>query len=189
MKKLLTALLISLAASCNRDYKRETITNYIRVIWRVRSDDEFSLTKIEETRSIIGKDSIEILIKEYVKGTDPLPPLDTVLVNIDKDIAYNSSLLNKTSRKIDSLRAADNSFFSDYIKSFVELKTFTSAQLDELRFQKYLLTRYHQGELEIFGRQVLCEYEIRGHTPGMTSKKMTHTFFLSPDSRKIYAVK
>jgi len=187
-------ILIFAITSCNRDRKKETISNYIRIIWKIRSPEEFTLTKIQETKSITGKDSLEILMREYSKGTDRVLPLDTIFANIEKDLIYNSNLLNKTTHKIDSLNATkklvpDNPFYSEYIKTFVDLKDFTNSQLDELKMQKYLLTRYQKDESKIFCHQVVCQYKIRGHSSDTTSKVITQTFFISPDTRKIYAVK
>ncbi len=195
MRSFLVAVILILAiTSCNRDRKKETISNYIRIIWKIRSEEEFTLTKVEEIKSIAGKDSLEILMREYSKGTDRVLPLDTIFANIEKDLAYNSNLLNKTTRRIDSLNATknrvpDNPFYSEYIKSFVDLKDFTTSQLDELKLQKYLLTRYHKNEDEIFCHQVLCRYKIKGHSSDTISKVVTQTFFMSPDTKKIYVVK
>ena len=195
MKRIFFAcLLIFALVSCNRDRKRETITNYINIIWKIRSAEELHLSKLEEIKTITGKDSIDMLIKEYSKGTNQTPTLDTILANIKKDMTYDSNLLAKTNRKIDSLNIArksigDNTFFSEYIKSFVELRDFTTTQLEELRYEKYLLSRYRKNETGVLSHQVLCEYKIKGHSADTTSKVVTQTFFLSPDERKIYLVK
>ena len=186
-------LLIFVAMSCHRDRKKETISNYVRAIWRIRSDAEFNLTKMEEVKTITAKDSLEILMKEYTTDSTQLP-LDTILAHIGEDIAYNTRLLAKATRKIDSLEKAkktltDGSVLNDYIKTFVDLKNFTATQLDELKFEKYSLARYHEDEDAVLTYQVRCAYKIMGHSADTTSKFITQTFFLSPDTRKIYAVK
>ena len=190
----LACLLVFVMQCCNRDHKRETITSYIHFIWKIRSDEELHLSKLEEIKIITGKDSIDMLIKEYSKGATQTPTFDTLLSNIKKDMTYDSNLLAKTNRRIDSLTSArksmgDNAFFSEYIKSFVDLRDFTTTQLDELRYEKYLLSRYRKNETEILCHQVLCEYRVKGHSADTISKVVTQTFFLSPDERKIYLVK
>jgi hypothetical protein len=102
--------------------------------------------------------------------------------------------LNKTITRIDSLTLIkssmpDNPFYSDYVKTFTDLKNFTNTQLVELKFQRYLLTKYHESEGDVFCHQVLCQYKVKGHSSDTTSRIVTQTFFLSPDTRKIYKVK
>ena len=191
---LVTFILAATVSSCNSDRKKETITNYLHYVWKIGAPGELIITRIEEINSITGKDSLDILLVEYSKGAASVLPLDTILINIEKDLAYNSNLLNKTKRRIDSLNSIkktmpDNPFYADYIKTFVDLRDFTATQLVELKFQKYLLTRYHEDEDKIFSHQVVCQYKVKGHSSDTSSRVVMQTFFLSPDTRKIYRVK
>jgi len=104
MRILPVIFIFFLVTSCNRDHKKETISSYVHYVWK-RQPGEIEIKKMEDLRSITGKDSIDLLIKEYANGITPQPSLDTILSRIGKDIDYNSKLLAKTKQRIDSLEA------------------------------------------------------------------------------------
>src|SRR5690242_15296406 len=100
MKKIVFAVVsLALAASCGSDHKKETISNYVQYVWK-RQPGEITFNKMEEVRSITGKDSIEMLIKEYAKGMKPTPTFDTIVSRIEKDLDYNSRLFAETNLSI-----------------------------------------------------------------------------------------
>jgi hypothetical protein len=150
---------------------------------------------MEDVRSILGKDSIDLLIKEYAKGINPQPTLDTILSRIDKDIDYNSKLLTKTKQRIDSLEAfqkkanSKDDFLKTYIKTFTDLRDFTEQQVDELKMYKDSFQRYSEKKEEVFCYEVLCQYKLKGRSPDTTSRTITQTFFMTPDTKGIFLVK
>lgn len=195
MRLLSILVILFIVSSCNRgDHKKETISEYVHYVWK-RQPGEIEIKKMEDIQSITGKDSIDLLIKEYAKGVTPQPSLDTVLSNIDKDIAYNSNLLAKTKQRIDSLEAfqkkvkSDDGFIKDYAKTFTDLRDFTQQTVDELKMYKNSFKRYQENPADVFCYAVLCQYKLRGHAPDTTSKMVTQTFFLTPDTRRIFLVK
>jgi len=195
MRILLIFLLLFIVASCSRgDHKRETISQYIHYVWK-RQPDEIEIKKMEDIQSITGKDSIDLLIKEYAKGITPQPTLDTILSNIEKDIVYNSNLLAKTKQRIDSLDAfqkkvkSDDGFLKDYAKTVIDLRDFTQQTIDELHMYRNSFKRYSEKPEDVFCYVVSCQYKLRGHSPDTTSKMVTQTFFLTPDTRRIFLVK
>ena|SRR5258708_2183259 len=183
-----------IATSCNRDHKKETISNYVHYVWK-RQPGEITINKMDDIKSITGKDSIDLLINEYAKNIQPLPSLDTILNHIEKDIAYNSNLLTKTNQRIDSLKDFQkkanpkNDFLKTYIKTFIDLRDFTTQQIDELKYYRSALKRYSKKHADVLCYQVLCQYKLKGKPPDTTSKMVTQTFFLSQDTRKIFLVK
>ncbi|HTH57073.1 MAG TPA: hypothetical protein VL728_13580 [Cyclobacteriaceae bacterium] len=184
-----------LVISCNRgDHKKETISGYVHYVWK-RQPGEIEIKKMEDIQSITGKDSIDLLIKEYAKGITPQPTLDSILSNIDKDIAYNSNLLARTNQRIDSLTAfqkktkSDDGFLKDYMKTFTDLRDFTRQTVDEMKLYRNSFKRYSEKPDAVFCYAVLCQYKLRGHAPDTTSKMVTQTFFLTPDTRRIFLVK
>jgi hypothetical protein len=188
---LLLALLLS---SCTKDHKKEAISNYVRYIWRINTDNRMELLTLEETAAIRGKDSLEILVKQFSQGEKNTPTVDTLMANYEKDDLYNSSLLKRTEAKIDSFKKvgkemADNSFFVEYTKSLEQLRNFTAGQLAELRAEKYLLEKYKNDPDEILCRQIHCRYKIKKEAPDTTSKVYTQIFYLSEDGRRVLAVK
>lgn len=194
MRLLPIVIVLYLATSCHRDHKKETISSYVHYVWK-RQPGEIDIKKMEDIRSITGKDSIDLLIKEYAKGIRPQPSLDTILSHIDNDIAYNSNLLAKTNQRIDSLDAfekkvkPDDDFFKTYTKTFTDLRDFTQQQVDELKMYKNAFRRYSEKPEDVFCYEVLCQYRLKGHSPDTTSKLVTQTFFLTPDTRRIFLVK
>src|SRR6185369_3952433 len=100
--------------SCNSDRKKETISNYVRYIWRINSDNRYEMLTLEETGTIKRKDSLEILIKEYSQGNKNIISTDTVIANYEKDEIYNSNLLEKTKAKIDSFKKYN---LTEYVSS------------------------------------------------------------------------
>ena len=197
MKKPISLLLpiaFLIIISCNPDRKKETVTNYIRVIWNVKSDNKFELVKLEEVDTITAKDSLEILVKEYSQGAKQLPPADSLIANYEKDDVYNSNLLTKTIAKIDSFKsiksdAGDNSFYLEYVKSLERLREFTKSELAALRAEKELLKKYSSNPTEVLSHKVVCRYKVRNHLPDTASRMINQTFYLSKDTRKILAVK
>jgi predicted house-cleaning noncanonical NTP pyrophosphatase (MazG superfamily) len=197
MKKLISFVLpvVFLAVfSCNSDRKKETVTNYIRVIWNVKSDDKFELVKLEEVDTITAKDSLDLLVKEYSEGAKILPAPDSLIANYEKDDVYNSNLLTKTMAKIDSFKsiksdAGDNSFYLEYVKSLERLRDFTKSELAALRAEKNLLKKYSSNPTEVLSHKVVCLYKVRNHLPDTASRMINQTFYLSKDTRKILAVK
>jgi hypothetical protein len=191
MKNIIPALLLLTLISCNPDRKKETVSNYLKYIWRINSDDRFHLITLETTGVINGKDSLEILIKKYSQCNKNIASSDSVIANYEKDELYNSNLLEKTKVKIDSFKkinAADNSFFVEYVKSLEQLRNFTASQLVELRAEKYLLTKYKTEPDEILCHRVVCRYKIKKETPDATSKIYTQIFYLSKDTRRVLVV-
>ncbi|HEV8515541.1 MAG TPA: hypothetical protein VGQ59_19795 [Cyclobacteriaceae bacterium] len=141
---------------------------------------------LEETGTIKGKDSLEILIKEYSQGNKNIISTDTVIANYEKDEIYNSNLLEKTKAKIDSFKKYN---LTEYVSSLEELRDFTASQLVELRAEKYLLNKYRTEPDEILCHRILCRYKIKKEAPDTTSKTYTQIFYLSKDTRRVLAVK
>jgi hypothetical protein len=192
MKCIIPTLLLLTLISCNTDRKNETISNYVKYIWRIKADNRFELLTLEETGTINGKDSLEILIKEYNKGSKNIAISDSVIANYEKDEIYNSNLLEKTKVKIDSFKKIDstnNSFFVAYAKSLEQLRDFTASQLVELRAEKYLLNKYKNDPDEILCHRIFCRYKIKKEAPDTISKIYTQIFYLSKDTRRVLAVK
>jgi hypothetical protein len=150
---------------------------------------------MEDVRSISGKDSIDLLIKEYAKGITPQPTLDTILSRIEKDIAYNSRLLDKTKSRIDSLSAFQqkakptDDFLKTYIKTFTDLRDFTEQQIEELKMYRGSFQKYSEKKDDVFCYEVLCQYKLKGHAPDTVSKMVSQTFYLTPDTKRIFLVK
>jgi len=194
MKSAIPAFLLLVLFSCTKDRKKEAISNYVRYIWRINTDNRMELLSLEETAAIKGKDSLEILVKQFSEGEKSIPVADTLLANYEKDDLYNSSLLKRTEAKIDSFKKLgtgmeDNSFFVEYTKSLKQLRDFTAGQLAELRAEKYLLEKYKKDPDEILCRQIHCRYKIRKEAPDTTSKVYSQIFYLSEDGRRVLAVK
>lgn len=194
MRILPFMVILVIVMACNRDRKKETISNYLHYIWK-RQPGEIDIKKMEDLKSITGKDSIDLLIKEYAKGINPQPSVDTILSRIGKDIDYNSKFLVKTNQHIDSLEAfqkkdkSKDSFVKDLIKSYSDTRDFTEQTMDELKVYQSSFKRYSQKPDEVFCYPVVCQYKLRGHSPDTTSKMVTQTFFLTPDTRRIFLVK
>lgn len=186
MKNIIPALLLLTVVSCSTDRKKETISNYVRYIWRINSDNRFELLTLEETGAIMGKDSLEILIKEYSQGNKSIVSTDSVIANYEKDEIYNSNLLEKTKVKIDSFKKYN---LSEYVKSLEELRDFTASQLVELRAEKYQLNKYKAEPDEILCRRIFCRYKLKKESPDTTSKIYAQIFYLSKDTRRVLAVK
>lgn len=186
MKSAIPSLLFLILISCNSDRKKETISNYVRYIWRINSDNRYEMLTLEETGTIKGKDSLEILIKEYSQGNKNIISTDTVIANYEKDEIYNSNLLEKTKAKIDSFKKYN---LTEYVSSLEELRDFTASQLVELRAEKYLLNKYRTEPDEILCHRILCRYKIKKEAPDTTSKTYTQIFYLSKDTRRVLAVK
>jgi hypothetical protein len=197
MKKsasLLLPALFFLVVACNSDHKKETVSNYVRIIWNIKSDDRFELLKLETADTITAKDSLELLVKEYTEGAKVIPPVDSILSGFEKDDVYNSNLLKKTIVKIDSFKsikneATDNSFYLEYVKSLERLRDFTRSELAEIRAEKYWLKKYSADPAEVLSYKVVCQYKVRNHPPDTVSKVVNQTFYLTKDTRKILAVK
>jgi len=186
MKSIIPTLLLLMLFSCNSDHKKETVSNYVKYIWRINSDNRFELLILEETGTIKGKDSLEILMKEYSQGNKNIASIDTMIANYEKDEIYNSNLLEKTKAKIDSFKKVN---LTEYVKSLEELRDFTASQLIELRAEKYLLNKYKDESDEILCRRILCRYKIKKAAPDTTSKIFSQIFYLSKDTRRVLAVK
>jgi hypothetical protein len=191
MKSIISAFLILTFVACSTDRKRETISNYVKFIWRIKSDSRLELQALMETGTINGKDSLAIFVKQYSQGGKSIPSADSVIANYEKDEVYNSNLLSKTEAKIDSFKKikVDNSFYLDYIKSLEQLRDFTAGQLVELRAEKYLLNKYRSDPDEILCHRILCRYKIKKEAPDTTSRTVTQIFYLSSDTRRVLAVK
>jgi hypothetical protein len=185
MKNIISAFLLLAMISCNSDRKKETISSYLKYIWRINSDNRFEVLSLEETGTIQGKDSLEILMKEYSKSEN-MANSDSVISNYEKDEIYNSNLLEKTKTKIDSFKKNN---LAEYAKNLEDLRDFTVSQLRELRAEKYLLNKYKDEPDEILCRRILCRYKIRKEVPDTTSKTYTQIFYLSKDTRRVLAVK
>lgn len=186
MKNIILALLLLTLISCNSDRKKETVSNYLKYIWRINSDNRFELLSVEETGTVNGKDSLEMLLKEYSQGNKNISNPDSVIAYYEKDEIYNSNLLEKTKVKIDSFKKYN---LSEYVKSLEELRDFTASQLVELRAEKYLLNKYKEEPDEILCRRILCRYKIKKEAPDTTSKTYTQIFYLSKNTRRVLAVK
>lgn len=179
---------------CQTDHKKETISNYVRYIWRINSDNRLTLLAVEEAGAILGKDSLEILIKQFSQGGTSTSTADSMIANYEKDDLYNSNLLRKTEAKIDSFKKintglADNSFFVEYTKSLEQLRDFTAGELAELRAEQYLLEKYKRNPDEVLCHPVRCRYRIRKDAPDTTSKIYSQIFYLSGDGKRVLAVK
>ena len=184
---LLTLLLIS----CNSDRKKETISNYIRYIWKINADKRYDLLALEEKKAITAQDSLEILIKKFTEGEKEQPSADSLIADYKKDELYNSNLLTKTKVKIDSFKKynpGDNAFFTEYIKSLEQLRDFTASQIEEIKAERYLLEKYKSDPDQVLCHQVLCRYRIRKELPDTTSKIYTQIFYLSNDTKRVLAV-
>ncbi|MBS1490528.1 MAG: hypothetical protein JSS93_08370 [Bacteroidetes bacterium] len=179
--------------SCNRDRKKETISEYIKYVRRMPAGRSPELITLQEVKVIKGMDSLQWLVADYSKELKSILPVDTVLSNLAKDILYNTQLLNKTNQRLDSLamikdRFKGDSFFEPYNKSFVELKNFTEQQLLELKYLQYQLKKYHQDEDEILSHQIDCVYSLNQTATDTTKRTKKQTFFLSPDYKRVQAV-
>ena len=192
MKSVIALFLFLALLSCSSDHKKETISNYVRYIWKINSDHRFELLRLEETGTIRGKDSLEILVKQFSQGEKTIPTADSLIADYEKDELYNSNLLEKTKVKIDSFKKinlSDNSFYVEYVKSLEQLRDFTASQIRELRAEKYLLTEYKSNPDEILCHQILCRYRIRKELPDTASKIYSQIFYLSKDTKRVLAVK
>jgi len=192
MKSVIFSLFFLTLISCNTDRKKETISNYVRYIWRINSDNRFELQTLAESGTIKGKDSLEILVKQFSQGEKNTPNVDSLIADYEKDELYNSNLLEKTKVKIDSFKKinlSDNSFYAEYVKSLEQLRDFTASQIHELRAEKYLLNKYKNDPNEILCRQILCRYKIKKEAPDTTSRIVTQIFYLSKDTKRVLAVK
>src|SRR5882672_4202027 len=96
MKSVIFSLFFLTLISCNTDRKKETISNYVRYIWRINSDNRFELQTLAESGTIKGKDSLEILVKQFSQGEKNTPNVDSLIADYEKDELYNSNLLEKT---------------------------------------------------------------------------------------------
>jgi len=186
MKNIVPALLLLALVSCNSDRKEETVSNYLKYIWRIKSDSRFEILTLDETGTIIGKDSLEILVKEYSQGNKDVLNPDSVIAYYEKDELYNANLLEKTKTKIDSFKKNN---LTEYVRNLEELRDFTASQLAELRAEKYLLNKYRSEPDEVLCRRITCRYRIRKQSPDTTSKVYTQIFYLSKDTRRMLAVK
>lgn len=180
--------------SCSSDRKKETVTNYLRIILNAKTDEKFTLVKLEQVDTITAKDSLEILVKEYSQGAKMVSTPDSLIATYEKDDVYNANLLTKTIAKIDSFKmikpdVADNGFYLEYVKSLERLRDFTKSELAGLRAEKALLKKYNSNPTEVLSHKVVCLYKVRNHLPDTTSKLVNQTFYLSKDTRKILAVK
>jgi|GEM_PF-2796762 len=194
MKSAAYSILFLILISCNSDHKKETISNYVRYIWRIKSDSRFELLKVEETGTIRGKDSLEILVKQFSQGEKNTPTVDSLLADYEKDELYNSNLVKKTQSKIDSFKMiksdlANNSFYVEYVKSLEQLRNFTASQIHELRAEKFLLNKYKNDPDETLCHRILCSYKIRKEDPDTTAKIVTQIFYLSKDTKRVLAVR
>jgi len=150
------------------------------------------LQTLAESGTIKGKDSLEILVKQFSQGEKNTPNVDSLIADYEKDELYNSNLLEKTKVKIDSFKKinlSDNSFYVEYVKSLEQLRDFTASQIHELRAEKYLLNKYKNDPNEILCRQILCRYKIKKEAPDTTSRIVTQIFYLSKDTKRVLAVK
>lgn len=186
MKNIVPALLLLALVSCNSDRKEETVSNYLKYIWRIKSDNRLEILTLDETGTIIGKDSLEILVKEYSQGNKDVLNPDSVIAYYEKDELYNANLLEKTKTKIDSFKKNN---LTEYVRNLEELRDFTASQLAELRAEKYLLNKYRSEPDEVLCRRITCRYRIRKQSPDTTSKVYTQIFYLSKDTRRMLAVK
>jgi len=186
MKNIVPALLLLALVSCNSDRKEETVSNYLKYIWRIKSDNRFEILTLDETGTVIGKDSLEILVKEYSQGNKDVLNPDSVIAYYEKDELYNANLLEKTKTKIDSFKKNN---LTEYVRNLEELRDFTASQLAELRAEKYLLNKYRSEPDEVLCRRITCRYRIRKQSPDTTSKVYTQIFYLSKDTRRMLAVK
>ena len=186
MKNIVPALLLLTLVSCNSDRKEETVSNYLKYIWRIKSDNRFEILTLDETGTVIGKDSLEILVKEYSQGNKDVLNPDSVIAYYEKDELYNANLLEKTKTKIDSFKKNN---LTEYVRNLEELRDFTASQLAELRAEKYLLNKYRSEPDEVLCRRITCRYRIRKQSPDTTSKVYTQIFYLSKDTRRMLAVK
>src|SRR6478609_2384434 len=186
MKNIVSTLLLLTFVSCHSDRKEETVSNYLKYIWRIRSDSRFEILTLDETGTIIGKDSLEILVKEYSQGNKDVLNPDSVIAYYEKDELYNANLLEKTKTKIDSFKKNN---LTEYVRNLEELRDFTASQLAELRAEKYLLNKYRSEPDEVLCRRITCRYRIRKQSPDTTSKVYTQIFYLSKDTRRMLAVK
>ena len=192
MKSAIPSLLFLTLISCNTDHKKETISTYVRYIWKINSDNRLELRTLEETGTIRGKDSLEILVRQFSQGEKTIPSADSLIADYEKDELYNSNLLEKTKVKIDSFKKinqGDNSFYVEYVKSLEQLKEFTNGQIAELRAEKNLLKKYKSDPDEILCHRVRCLYKIKKETPDTTSKVITQVFYLSKDTKRVLVVK
>jgi len=192
MKSILPAFLLLALVSCNTDREKETISNYVRFIWRVKSDSRFELKELRETGTIKGKDSLEILFKQFSQGEKKAYSADSLIADYEKDELYNSNLLKKTEAKIDSFKKinlSDNTFYVEYVKSLEQLRDFTASQIRELRAEKYLLNKYKSDPDEVLCRRIFCRYRIKKEAPDTTSRIVTQIFYLSKDTRRVLVVK
>jgi hypothetical protein len=192
MKNSVFVLSFLIAVSCSSDHKKETVSNYVRYIWRINSDNRFELLKLEEMGTVKGRDSLAILVKQYSQGEKSIPSIDSVMANYEKDEIYNSNLLEKTKVKIDSFKKinlTDNSFYVEYVKSLEQLRDFTASQLVELRAEKYLLNKYKSDPDEILCHQLRCRYKIKKEAQDTTSRIVTQIFYLSRDTKRVLAVR
>ena len=194
MKSAILPFLFLALTGCSADHKKETISNYLRFIWKINSANRMELLATKETATIHGKDSLAILVRLFSHEEKTIPTADTLIANYEKDELYNSNLLKKTDVKIDSFKKvntglADNSFFVEYTKSLEQLRDFTASQLAELRAEKYLLTKYKNDPEEVLCHQIYCRYRIRKEAPDTTSKTYTQIFYLSEDAKRVLAVR
>ena len=194
MKKIRWIVIIFALGSCNGDHKKETISKYIHYIWK-RQSGEIEINQLKEIKSITGKDSVEILIDEYTKDIHPTPPLDTILAHINNDIEYNSNLLTQANNQMDSLTSyqkkvdANDEVINALVKSSKDLIKLTTQQIEELKYYRSAFKKFSRDEDAVVGYEVLCNYRVKGRQPDTTSKVITQTFYLSPDTRKIFLVK
>jgi len=192
MKSAALSIPFLILISCSSVHKKETISNYVRYIWRIKSDNRFELLKVEETGAIRGKDSLEILVKQFSQGDKNILSPDSLIADYEKDELYNSNLLEKTKVKIDSFKKinlSDNSFYVEYVKSLERLRDFTASQIHELRAEKYLLNKYKNDPDEVLCHRILCRYKIIKEAPDTTSRIVTQMFYLSKDTKRVLAVK
>lgn len=198
MKKLtlqVAAFLLGLLVmSCAKDRKEETISNYVRYMWKVPADQTVPLLKLVKVKDVVGKDSLELAIHEYWKDASPAPSVDTLLSRIEKDIAYNTNMVQKTQQRIDSVNKIaptikDQEFFKQYLKSFMDVKSFTEQQLNELNYIHYQIKRYSSKPEEVLATQYTCSFRVRKAAADTVTKIVEQNFWISPDTRRVMAVR
>jgi len=187
-------ILLVLLAACHSDRRQETVSNYLKLIWKVNSDGRLQLLRLAETDTIRGRDSLEWLTRQYATGGKTLLPADSLIHTMDDDIRYNENLLRKTTTKIDSFKhlppVPENlSFYTDYVKSLEQLRDFTQTELNDIRLEKSLLDRYRQSPDQVLCHVMTCDYLVRNAAPDTASRKVSQQFYLSADTRHVLLVK
>lgn len=193
---IVVASVVGLVSECTSKKEEQAIADYVQTNGNVKTNMSFDMVSLDFIADMYGRDSLDILMKEYQKDYNTPVTAKSLLTIYKQSIPSTGDVLREYRYKIDSVAKieddpnrtnADKALSNAAHMSYLKMVDFLSTMHIKDSIQNRMLTRYSADSAKVISKKYKAVYTIKNPALNNAEQEITNIFYLSPAGDKVYA--